>query len=136
MPVASLAVLRLYDTAKGEVVGLEPVAPERVSMYSCGPTVYGSPHIGHGRFAIVWDIFRRYLEWRGYEVAFASNITDVDDKIIARANREGRSWSDVAVQYEDEWYAAMDAVGVKRPDHAPRASEYIQEMVALIAELE
>jgi cysteinyl-tRNA synthetase len=129
-------VLRVFDTAKGGVVPFEPATPGRVSMYSCGPTVYGSPHIGHGRFATAWDVLRRYLQWLGYEVTFASNITDVDDKIINRANREGRSWSDVAVQYEQEWYEAMDAIGVLRPDHAPRASEYIAQMVELIAELE
>jgi cysteinyl-tRNA synthetase len=134
--LASLAVLRLYDTAERKPVDLDPVVSGRVSIYSCGPTVYGAPHIGHGRFALVWDIFRRYLEWRGYEVRFASNITDVDDKIIARANREGRSWREVAVQFEEEWYAAMDAVGVKRPDHAPRASEYIGPMIELIRELQ
>jgi cysteinyl-tRNA synthetase len=129
-------VLRVFDTAKGGLVPFEAATPGRVSIYSCGPTVYGSPHIGHGRFATAWDVLRRYLEWLGYEVTFASNITDVDDKIINRANREGRSWSDVAVQYEHEWYEAMDAIGVGRPDHAPRASEYIAQMVALIAELE
>ena len=129
-------MLRLYDTAERKPVDLDPVVSGRVSMYSCGPTVYGSPHIGHGRFALVWDIFRRYLEWRDYEVRFASNITDVDDKIIARANREGRSWREVALQFEEEWYAAMDAIGVKRPDHAPRASEYIGPMIELIAELQ
>ncbi|MGH9116353.1 MAG: cysteine--tRNA ligase, partial [Acidimicrobiales bacterium] len=129
-------MLRVYDTAKREVIPFEAVEPGRVSIYSCGPTVYGSPHIGHGRFALAWDIFRRYLEWLGYEVTFASNITDVDDKIIARANREGRSWSDVAAQYEDEWYTAMDGIGVRRPDHAPRASEYIGRMVDLIADLQ
>jgi cysteinyl-tRNA synthetase len=129
-------VLRVFDTAKRAVVPFEPITAGRVSIYSCGPTVYGAPHIGHGRFALVWDVLRRYLEWQGHEVTFASNITDVDDKIIARANREGRPWNDVAVQYEGEWYEAMDGVGVKRPDHAPRASEYIDKMVTLIAELE
>lgn len=129
-------MLRVYDTAKRGVIPFVPGEPGHVSMYSCGPTVYGSPHIGHGRFALVWDIFRRYLEWRGNEVTFASNITDVDDKIIARANREGRPWYDVAAQYEREWYAAMDGIGVRRPDHAPRASEYIGRMVDLISELQ
>jgi cysteinyl-tRNA synthetase len=129
-------VLQVFDTAKGAVVPLEPIVAGRVSMYSCGPTVYGSPHIGHGRFTLAWDVMRRYLEWSGFEVDFASNITDVDDKIIARANREGRPWHEVAAQYEHEWYEAMDRIGVKRPTHAPRASEYIDRMVELIAELQ
>jgi cysteinyl-tRNA synthetase len=133
--VASLAVLHVFDTAAGRIVPFEPATSGRVSIYSCGPTVYGAPHIGHGRFATAWDVLRRYLEWQGLEVTFASNITDVDDKIINRANREGRSWSDVAEQYEGEWYEGMDAIGVRRPDHAPRASEYIEQMVDLIAAL-
>jgi cysteinyl-tRNA synthetase len=128
--------LQVFDTAKRAVVPFEPIVPGRVSIYSCGPTVYGSPHIGHGRFALAWDVLRRYLEWRGLEVTFASNITDVDDKIIARANREGRPWNEVAAQYEREWYDAMDGIGVRRPDHAPRASEYIEPMVELISSLE
>jgi cysteinyl-tRNA synthetase len=129
-------VLQVYDTAQGRVVPLEPAEPDRVTMYVCGPTVYGAPHIGHGRFALVWDVFRRYLEWRGHRVTFVSNITDVDDKIIARANREDRTWDDVARVCEDQWYAAMDGLGVRRPDQAPRASEYIDRMLDLIAELD
>jgi cysteinyl-tRNA synthetase len=128
--------LQVFDSAMGAVVPFEPITPGRVSIYSCGPTVYGSPHIGHGRFALAWDVMRRYLEWRGLDVTFASNITDVDDKIINRANHEGRPWNEVAAQYEREWYEAMDAIGVKRPDHAPRASEYIEPMVELISSLE
>ncbi len=104
-------------------------------MYVCGPTVYGLPHIGHGRMALVWDVARRYFEWSGLDVRFVSNITDIDDKIIARANEEGRSAADVAVQYEAAWYAAMDGLGVKRPTVAPHATAYVDQMVSLIAGL-
>ncbi len=104
-------------------------------MYVCGPTVYDLPHIGHGRMALVWDVLRRYLEWSGLDVRFVSNITDIDDNIIKRANEEGRSSSEVAVQYEAAWYDAMDRLGVKRPTVDPHATAYVDQMVALVAGL-
>ena len=128
-------MLRLHDTALGEVVDLEPRQPGTVSMYVCGPTVYDDPHLGHGRFALVWDVLRRYLEWSGLEVRFVSNVTDVDDKIIARARQEGRSPEEVARHYEEVWYRCLDALGVRRPDHDPHATDYVGHMVDLVAEL-
>jgi cysteinyl-tRNA synthetase len=106
-----------------------------VGMYVCGPTVYDVPHLGHGRFALVFDVLRRYLEWSGYEVRYVSNVTDVDDKIIERANTEGRSESEVAQEYEAVWYEAMAALGVRRPDVDPHATAYVERMVTLIEEL-
>jgi cysteinyl-tRNA synthetase len=123
--------MQLFDTARGAVVPFEPATPGRVSMYVCGPTVYGPPHVGHGRMALVFDVLRRYLEWEGNEVTFVSNITDVDDNIINRANEEGRTADEVAADCEALWYAGMDAIGVKRPTADPHASAYIDEMVAL-----
>src|SRR6476659_7457175 len=115
-------MLRLFDTARGDVFPLERREPGKVSMYVCGPTVYGPPHLGHGRFSLVFDILRRYLEWSGYEVNYVSNITDVDDNIINRANREGRTSEEIAVACEAIWYEGMDGIGVKRPTHDPHAS--------------
>ncbi len=128
-------MLRLHDTALGEVVDLEPRRSGHVSMYVCGPTVYDEPHLGHGRFALVWDVLRRYLEWSGLTVRFVSNVTDIDDKIIERAQREGRSAGDVAQQYEKAWYDALDALGVRRPDDDPHATAYVTQMVDLVKEL-
>ena len=85
-------MIRLHDTAAGAVLPLEPRDPGKVSMYVCGPTVYGPPHLGHGRFSLVFDVLRRYLEWSGFDVTYVSNITDIEDKIIERAQREGRDW--------------------------------------------
>jgi len=128
-------MLRIFDTAKGEIVPFETREPGKVSMYVCGPTVYGPPHLGHGRFSLVFDVLRRYLEWSGYEVTYVSNITDVDDNIINRANREGRPSEEIALKCEAVWYEAMDGIGVKRPTHDPHASAYIDRMVELVGEL-
>src|SRR5436305_2932171 len=124
-------MLRLFDTARGGVYPVEPRDPGKVSMYICGPTVYGPPHLGHGRFTLVFDVLRRYLEWSGVQVTYVSNITDIDDKIINRANADGRPAADVAVQYEAVWYDAMERLGVRRPDHDPHATEYVDHMVDL-----
>jgi cysteinyl-tRNA synthetase len=128
-------MLRLFDTARGEVRELELREPGKVSMYVCGPTVYGPPHLGHGRMSLVFDVLRRYLEWSGYDVLFVSNITDVDDNIINRANREGIPWTEVAVHWERAYWEGMDAIGVKRPTIDPHASAFIDRMVELISDL-
>jgi cysteinyl-tRNA synthetase len=128
-------MLQLFDTAKGGVAPLQPREPGKVAMYVCGPTVYGPPHLGHGRFSLVFDVLRRYLEWSGLDVTYVSNITDIDDRIIERAQREDRDWRDITRRCEDVWYRAMDALGVRRPDHDPHATAYVEEMVALIGRL-
>jgi len=103
-------------------------------MYVCGPTVYDLPHLGHGRFTLVWDVARRWFTFQGLTVHFVSNITDIDDNIIGRATREGTSEAVVASTYEDEWWKAMAAIGVARPDDVPHATAYVDGMVALIAQ--
>lgn len=128
-------VLHLFDTAQGRVVPFEPREAGKVSMYVCGPTVYGPPHLGHGRFSLVFDVLRRYLTWSGFEVNYVSNITDIDDKIIDRANREGRDPADIAEKCESVWWKAMAAIGVDRPTSDPHATDYVDQMVELIADL-
>jgi cysteinyl-tRNA synthetase len=128
-------VLRLHDTAISAKVPLRLRDPGRVSIYVCGPTVYDSPHVGHGRQILVYDVLRRYLEWSGLEVRHVSNITDVDDKIIDRALAEGRSTDEVATQNESRWWDAADRLGALRPTVAPRASEYVERMVGIIDRL-
>ena len=128
-------MIRLHDTASGRVKELALRDRGRVSMYVCGPTVYDVPHVGHGRSVLVYDVLRRYLEWSGLDVHHVSNVTDVDDKIIARAQRDGRSASDVATQYEAVWYDAVDALGVLRPAEDPHATDYIDDMVDAVRRL-
>ena len=128
-------MIRLYDTAAGAVTPLQTRAPGQVSMYVCGPTVYGPPHLGHGRFSLVFDVLRRYLTWSGLQVTYVSNITDIDDKILQRAEREGRDWREITEECEAIWYDAMEAIGVARPDHDPHATAYVEQMVQLIGRL-
>ncbi len=128
-------MLRLHDTATGTVRPFELRDPGRVSMYVCGPTVYEVPHLGHGRFTLVFDVLRRYLTFTGLQVRHVSNVTDIDDRIIQRAAREGRTEPEVAAEYEEKWWEAMDALEVLRPTVVPHATGYIPGMVALVADL-
>ncbi|MGD0441547.1 MAG: cysteine--tRNA ligase [Acidimicrobiales bacterium] len=128
-------MLRLHDTALGQVRELETREAGRIGLYICGSTVYGPPHIGHGRFSLVYDVLRRFLEYSGFAVDHVSNVTDIDDKIINRANEEHRPAELVAEQYEAEWWDAMDTLGCLRPTKVPHATAFIDEMVELIAEL-
>jgi cysteinyl-tRNA synthetase len=128
-------VLHLYDTATRAVRELQLREPGKVSIYLCGPTVYGPPHIGHGRATLEYDILRRYLEWSGFAVRFVSNITDIDDQIINRANREQRPWQEITTKCEAVWWQGMDAVNFERPTDIPHATEYVDEMVEMIGEL-
>jgi cysteinyl-tRNA synthetase len=128
-------VLNLYDTATKSVKPLAMREPGKVSIYLCGPTVYGPPHLGHGRATLVYDILRRYLSYTGLQVRLASNITDIDDKIIDRAQRENRPWNEITEKCENVWFEAMGKLGVQRPDDVPHATEYVQQMVDMIGTL-
>lgn len=128
-------MLHLYDTATREVRELQQREPGRIGVYLCGPTVYGPPHLGHGRATLVYDILRRYLEWSGVKVRLVSNVTDIDDKIIDRAQRENRPWSEIAHKCENVWFQAMGKLGVLTPTDIPHATEYVEQMVEMIGTL-
>ena len=128
-------MLRLYDTARRAKVDFVPRNENHVSMYVCGPTPYDVPHLGHGRKEIVFDTIRRYLIWRGYDVTYVSNVTDVEDKIIARAQEEGSTEPEIARRYADVFRRDFDALNVMHPDEEPHATGWIDEMIAMIAEL-
>jgi cysteinyl-tRNA synthetase len=125
-------MIRLHDTLSGEVVDLEPARPGRVSIYVCGPTVYNQIHIGNARTMLWFDMVRRYLRYRGFEVTYVQNYTDVDDKIIERANLEGIAPEAVANKYEHAYEAVMEALGVDQPDILVRATQHIEDMVEAI----
>jgi cysteinyl-tRNA synthetase len=128
--------MRIYNTLTKELEDFVPLNPPRVTMYACGPTVYDSPHVGHARSAVVFDLIRRYLEYKGFDVVFARNFTDIDDKMIARANQRGITILQLAKQYIAEYELAMDQLNVKPPVYSPRATHLIDTMIAFIQDLE
>jgi cysteinyl-tRNA synthetase len=128
-------MLQLHDTATGSRAPIPGVDEGRVGLYVCGPTVYAPPHIGHGRFTLVYDILRRYLESGGVAVNHVSNVTDIDDKIIAVANAEGRTQAEVAAEFEASWWSAMDGLGVLTPTTITHATSYVDDMISLVSDL-
>ncbi|MGE5893695.1 MAG: cysteine--tRNA ligase [bacterium] len=127
--------MRIYNTMTGKKEDFIPVREGEVGIYACGVTVYDYCHVGHARSAIVFDIIRRYLQYKGFRLKYIRNFTDVDDKIINRALKEGIRWDGVAAKYTDEYYVDMDALGVGRADLEPKATEYIDDMIGIIGKL-
>jgi len=127
--------IRVYNTLTGQKEIFEPVKSGHVGMYVCGVTVYDICHIGHARSAIVFDVIRRYLKYRGYDVTFVKNFTDIDDKIINRSKEEGIPWYEVAEKYIDAYYQDMELIGVEKADIEPRATGHIEDMIHIIDSL-
>ncbi len=128
-------MIQLYDTLTMKVQPLAQRDPGKVSFYACGPTVYDHPHLGHARQALTYDVLRRYLEWRGIEVHHVANVTDIDDNIINRANKEGLTEPQVAAQWEAVYIEAMDELDILHPHDRPHATEFVDQMVAFIETL-
>ncbi len=129
---AALPTVQLSDTLTGRKVALTTVEPGKVGIYCCGPTVYDMSHIGHARAALAPDIIVRALRWLGYTVTYVRNITDIDDKIIARAQQQGVPAAEVAARYTAEYHKDLDALGMIEPDVEPRVSEHIPEILDLV----
>ncbi|MDO5537835.1 MAG: cysteine--tRNA ligase, partial [Desulfovibrionaceae bacterium] len=127
--------MQIFNTASRSKESLVPVRPGRIHMYVCGVTVYDYCHIGHARSALVFDVLVRHLRRQGLDVTFVRNFTDVDDKIINRANREGRDWKEVAETYIRAFHEDMDALGVLRADVEPRATEHMQDILDMVQSL-
>ena len=140
--------LRFYDTASAEVRDFVPLVPGKVSLYYCGATVQGMPHVGHIRSAIAFDQLTRWLQYRGFRVTAVRNVTDIDDKILAKSAASfgadfedepgalrNEEWWALAYRYEQEFLKAYDTLGVSRPTYEPRATGHIPEMHALIQQL-
>jgi cysteinyl-tRNA synthetase len=128
-------MIRIHNSLTGEKQELRPVEPGHVRMYSCGITVYDYFHVGNARMLVVFDMVSRYLRHRGLRVTYVRNITDVDDKIINRARETGVDWRQHAAKYTAAMHEDLDQLGCQRPEKEPRASEYIDEMLAMIGQL-
>ncbi len=128
-------MLKLFNTLSGEKEVFTPINDNSVKMYVCGVTVYDYCHIGHARSSIVFDTIRRYLKYKGYNVIFVKNFTDVDDKIIKRANEEGKSFNDITEFFIKAHDEDMDRLNILRPDYVPKATEYIDGMIELCQKL-
>ncbi len=128
-------MIKVYNTQTRTKEDFNTIDVGKVRMYVCGPTVYNYIHIGNARTFICFDIIRRYLMWRGFKVTFVQNITDVDDKIINKANEEKRSPAEVAAEFTDAFIEDMHAAGVMDPDIRPKATEEIPEMIDLVEQL-
>ena len=127
--------MKLFNTMSMQKEEFVPIEPGKVRMYACGPTVYNYIHVGNARPIIMFDVLRRYLEYRGYEVTFVQNFTDVDDKIIKRANEEGITSEEVAKKYIAEYFTDAHALGVREATVHPKATENIQQIIDLITTL-
>ena len=127
--------MRIHNTLSGSVEEFVPGTEGRISMYVCGATVQSSPHLGHGRQAVVFDVMRRYFAWRGYEVTYVSNVTDVEDKIIAAAIERGVSTDEVVEEAYEEFSRGYGLLGIQPADVEPRATEHIQQIVATTEKL-
>jgi len=127
--------IRVFNTVTRKKEEFVPVNENKVGIYACGPTVYDYFHIGNARIFIVFDVIRRYLRWRGYEVKFVQNFTDIDDKMINRANELGITVAELAERYIKAYFEDVQALGVEPADFHPKATEQITEMVALIQTL-
>ncbi len=128
--------LAFYNTRSRKKEIFEPLTSGKISMYVCGVTVYDRCHVGHARSLIFFDVVVRYLRWRGYEVRFVRNITDIDDKIIERAARDGTTWDGVSAKYAEAMHDDIAALGCIAPDIEPKASGHIEEMLDLVRQLE
>ena len=127
--------MKIYNSLTRKKEEFVPLKPGKVSMYVCGPTVYNYFHIGNGRTFIVFDTIRRYMEYRGYEVNFIQNFTDIDDKMINKANEENTTVKEIGDKYIDEYYKDADGLNIKRATINPRATEYISEIIEFVSGL-
>ena len=125
-------MLSIYNSLTRKKEPFEPIVPGQVRMYVCGMTVYDYCHIGHARVLVVFDVVYRFLKHLGYEVTYVRNITDIDDKIINRANEAGEEYFELTERFIRAMHEDADALGVQRPDVEPRATETIEEMLTMI----
>ena len=127
--------MQIYNTLNRKKEEFIPQEDHKVKIYTCGPTVYNYFHLGNARPLVVFDTLRRYLEYQGYEVKFVQNFTDIDDKVIQKANAEGKSIKEVSEFFIKQYYVDADGLNVKRADVAPIATKHIDDMKKIIQTL-
>ncbi|MDI9476227.1 MAG: class I tRNA ligase family protein, partial [Bacillota bacterium] len=127
--------MKFYNTLTGKKEEFIPLEPGKVKMYACGPTVYDYFHIGNARTFIIFDALRRYLKYRGYDVTFVQNFTDVDDKIINRAREEGVPPGEISEKFIQIYFEDSETLGIERADIYPKVTENIDEIIEFIEEL-
>ena len=127
--------MKIFNDMDMQLEEFQPIEPGKVKMYACGPTVYNYIHVGNARPIVIFDVLRRYLEYRGYEVTFVQNFTDVDDKIIKRANEEGVTSDQIAEKYIAEYWKDVTALGVRPATVHPKATENIGPIIKIIKTL-
>ncbi|MBE0478572.1 cysteine--tRNA ligase [Candidatus Aerophobetes bacterium] len=128
--------LKIYNSLTRKKEEFHPLQDKLVRMYTCGVTLYDELHLGHARAAVVFDMIRRYLEFKGYKVIYVTNFTDVDDKMIKRANELGVTIFDLAERFMGEYFEQMEKLGVEKADYHPRATEHVKDIIELIKKLE
>ncbi|MGB3728088.1 MAG: class I tRNA ligase family protein, partial [Thermodesulfobacteriota bacterium] len=122
----------LYNTLTQKKEELVPYEENKIKMYVCGPTVYSSAHLGHARAAVTFDVIERFLTYLGYEVTYVRNFTDIDDKIIAKANETGVPAEEISEKYIEEYQEDMASIGVKPPTIQPKVTEHVAEIIEMI----
>ena len=124
--------ITIYNTQTKKKEAFVPLVPGKVSMYVCGVTVYDDCHLGHARSALTFDVIRHYFEFSGYQVTYVRNFTDIDDKILNRAEKDGVPWNEISERYIQAFYRDMGALGISHPTSEPRATEHMQDILNMI----
>ena len=127
--------MKIFNDMDMQLEEFQPIEPGKVKMYACGPTVYNYIHVGNARPIVIFDVLRRYLEYRGYEVTFVQNFTDVDDKMIRKAEELGITVKELAEQYIGEYFVDAKGLGIREATVHPRATENIDAIIALVQNL-
>ena len=127
--------IKVYNTLTKQKENFEPIVKGKAGIYVCGVTPYNHPHIGNARPFVTWDVIRRFLEHEGYDVTHVQNFTDVDDKIINKANDEGVQWSDIGNRYIDAYFEVMDQLNVRRAHVYPKVSDHMAEIIKTVQTL-
>jgi cysteinyl-tRNA synthetase len=124
--------MNIYNSLTFKKEEFKPLTPNKVLMYVCGPTVYDSPHLGHAKSAVAFDLIRRYFKFKGFEIKIVKNYTDIDDKIIKRANERGVDYKTLSEQYIKEYEEIMDILNIQKDYKNPRATDVIDFMIEIV----